>query len=165
MLERFRELAGFGIEELPGAAVDADVPLPDAIVTRLAQRYMPASVPVTDLQIQALDNDELLVLIGLRLLPQMRLHLRIEQQPEPDVPILGLRWSLPKLGPLAMLAAPVLSIFKALPEGIDVEGDRIAINVARLARARGMGDLLPYLRSLRVHTRAGALVVRFTARV
>jgi hypothetical protein len=63
-----------------------------------------------------------------------------------------------------MLAGPALSLFKVLPPGIDVTGDRITIDIARLLHSRGLGELLPHLARLRVATRRGAIVVSFSVR-
>ena len=165
MLDRLRELTGVGIEELAGGHIEGEIPLTDAVVTRLARRYLPSSVPVSDLQIEAQDGDLVIVQLGLRgsrLLPQVRVHARIEQQPEPHAPVLGLRWSVPGFGPLTMFAGPLLSLFKALPPGIDADGDRIAVDIAHLLRSRGLAELLPHLTRVRVTTRRGAIVIGFS---
>jgi hypothetical protein len=166
--DRLRELTGVGIEELAGGHVEGEIPLTDAVVTGLARRYLPASAPMSDLQIEAQDGDVVTIQAGLRgsrLLPQVRVVARIEQQPDlPQSPVLGLRWSVPGLGPLTMFAGPLLSLFKALPPGIDADGDRIAVDIAHLLRSRGLGDLLPQLTRLRVTTRQGAIVIGFSLR-
>jgi hypothetical protein len=166
--DRLRELTGVDVGELSGAVVEGELPLTDAVVTRLAARYIPSSAPVSDLRIEALENNQLniqLAVRGSRMLPQVKIAAVIERQPEPESPVLGLRWSLPALGPLAMLAAPALSFFKALPPGISVDGDRIAVDIAQLLRSRGFEEVLPYLRRVRVTTRHGAIVVGFAVRV
>jgi hypothetical protein len=60
-----------------------------------------------------------------------------------------------------MLAAPALSYFKAMPPGIRMDGDRLAVDVRELLRLRGFGDLFPFIRRLEVHTRPGGLIVGF----
>ena len=168
MLDRLRELTGVGIEELAGGHIEGEIPLTDAVATRLARRYLPASAPVSDLQIEAQDGDVVIVQAGLRgsrLVPQVRVHARIEQQPEPHAPVLGLRWSVPGFGPLTMFAGPLLSLFKALPPGIDADGDRLAVDIAHLLRSRGLAELLPHLTRVRVTTRRGAIVIGFAARL
>jgi hypothetical protein len=168
VLERLRELTGVGVEELAGGGFEGEIPLTDAVVTRLARRYLPASAPVSDLQIEAQEGNVIVAQVGLRgvpMLSQVKVHARIDQQPEPHLAVLGLRWSVPGLGPLAMFAGPVLSLFKALPPGIDADGDRIAVDIAHLLRARGLGELLPHLTRLRVTTRPGAIVIGFAVRL
>ena len=169
MLDRLRALTGVGIEELAGGHAEGEIPLTDAVVTRLARRYVPASAPVSDLQIEAQDGDVISIqaaLRGSRMLPQVRIVARIERQPElPHSPVLGLRWSVPGLGPLTMFAGPLLSVFKALPPGIDADGDRITVDIAHLLRSRGLGELLPLLKRLHVTTRRGVIVIDFAASV
>jgi hypothetical protein len=167
--DRLRELTGVDMAELAGGSLDGEVPLTDAVVTRLAQRYLPASAPIADLDITARDHDVIAVrgtVRGSRLLPALNVEAVIDRQPElPHSPLLGLRWSLPGFGPLAMFAGPALSFFKALPPGITLAGDRITVDLAHLLRARGLGDLLPHLTRLRVTTRQGAIVVTFGLRI
>jgi hypothetical protein len=90
---------------------------------------------------------------------------RIEDQPEPQRPVLGVRWSMPGLGPLGLLAGAALSWLKALPRGLRAEDDRILVDVAELLRAQGLGDLLPVVSKVQVHTRRGAFVLKCELRV
>ena len=130
------------------------------IATRLAE----LSGPIAGAQIEALDDDTFTAQLSprARLLPAVRIVARIEQQPElPDRPRLGLRWSIPGMGPLGLLAAPVLTFLKALPPGIQADEDRIVVDIGDLLRAQGLDDLLRHVSRLRVHTRMGAVIVRF----
>ena len=86
------------------------------------------------------------------MIPTLRIVARIEEQPEPQRPVLAIRWSMPGLGPLGMLAGPALTFLKTLPRGLRAEDDRILVDVAELLRAQGLADLLPYISKVRVHT-------------
>jgi hypothetical protein len=68
---------------------------------------------------------------------------------------------MPAAGPLALFAAPVLSYFKATPPGIRMDGDRVEIDLRALLRARGLEDVLGFIRALAIHTRPGGFVARF----
>jgi hypothetical protein len=72
---------------------------------------------------------------------------------------------VPGLGPLALLAAPALAYFKALPPGLTVVGDRMFVDVGVLLRARGLDDLIRYISALRITTRSGVVLVRFELRI
>lgn len=168
LLGRLRDLAGSNLQELSGTSIAAEIPFTNAVVNRLiAARLAAASGPVSAVQLDALDADTFSAQVSLRtkMIPTMRIVARIEEQPEPQRPVLGIRWSMPGLGRLAMLAGPALTFLKTLPRGFRADDDRILVDVAELLRAQGLADLLPFISKVRVHTRPGAFVVKFELRV
>jgi len=168
LLSRLRGLAGSNLQELTGATIAADIPLTNAVVNRLiGERLAAASGPVSSVLVDALDDDTFSAQVSLRakLIPTVRILARIEEQPEPRRPVLGIRWSMPGLGPLGLLAGAALSFLKTLPRGLRAEDDRLLVDVAELLRAQGLTDLLPYISKVRVHTRRGAFVLTVELRV
>jgi hypothetical protein len=162
----------FGVElhELNGTSLSGEIPIPAAVVNRFLSRTLAARQgPVGGAHVEPHDGQRLdvtLSLRGQRLLPVLKIAARIEQQPRfPEPAILGLRWSVPGLGRLALLAAPALSYFKAMPPGIELDGDRLAVNVTELLRSHGLDELVRYMSSLEIVTREGGFVVRFSARI
>ena len=170
-LQRLRQMLGVDLEELAGAAISGEIPLRDDLVNRvIAQRLAASSSAVCAVRVEAQEDDhigvEMTIRAGTMTLPTVRIAARIDRQPDlPHSPILGLRWSLPGLGPLGLLAAPALTWLRALPPGIHADGDRIDVDAGALLRSQGLGELLPYIAALQVHTRRGAFVVRFELRV
>jgi hypothetical protein len=164
LLGRLRSLAGESFQELAGASVAGELPLTNAVVNRLiAGRLAASSGPVAGVRLDALDDDAFSALVSLRskIIPDIRIVGRIEEQPQlPQRPILGIRWSMSGIGRFSMFAGPALTFLNALPRGLRAEDDRILVDVAELLRSQGLGDLLPYLRKLMVHTRRGAFVVK-----
>jgi hypothetical protein len=160
-------LFGFEPREVAGARIAGELPISNAIVNRLiAEALKGRDLPIAAVLFEAQDADQMLVHLELRgPLPRIKMALRIDQQPQPDNPILGLRWSLPGLGALAAFATPALSFFKALPPGIRVEGDRILVNIRDLATSRGFAEHLNYLRALQVHAVGGRMLATFEIRV
>ena len=168
LLGRLRDIAGSNLQELSGATLATEIPLTNAVVNRLiAARLAAASGPVSTVQLDALDADTFSAQVSLRakMIPTMRIVARIEEQPEPHRPVLGIRWSMPGLGRLAMLAGPALTFLKTLPRGFRAEDDRILVDVAELLRAQGLADLLPLIVKVRVHTRPGAFLLKLELRV
>ena len=158
---------GFEPRDIAGASVNGELPISNAIVDRLiAEALKGRDLPVEKVTFEAQDADRMLVHLDLRRpLPTIKMALRIDQQPQPDNPVLGLRWSLPGIGPLAAFATPALAFFKALPPGIRVEGDRIFVNIRDLATSRGFAEHLNYLRKLQVHATGGRLLATFEIRI
>ena len=171
MLDEVRRLLGPRLQEVAGARVSAEIPLSEALVNRLVDEALRTASdgPVEAAEVQVRDGGELAVRLRLRrpsFAPPIIVMLRIEQQPRlPDSPTLGLRWELPGMGLLAKLAGPVLRIFKAGRPGVRVEGNRIAIDLDKLLREHGAGELLDYLAALSVGTRDKVLIVAFELRV
>jgi hypothetical protein len=169
LTEQFRRLVGFDAHELAGATVGGEIPLPESLINRvIAQQLATRAAPVKAVRVQPHDGERLTMTIATasRLMPGVRIDARIEQQPEfPRPAILGLRWSVPGMGPLALLAAPALAFFKALPPGIRVEGDRLLIDVGELLWSHGYGELLDFITRLSVITREGAILARFEIRI
>ena len=169
LLDRLRNLAGGHLEELAGAVISADFPLTNTLVNRLiAERLSRSAGPLSAVEVDALDDDTFSARICPRatMIPAIGIVARIDEQPElPERPRLGLRWSVPGLGPLGLLAGPALSFLKTLPPGIRAEDDRLLVDVHELLRSQGLRELLPYVSKMRVHTRRGAFVMRFELRI
>jgi hypothetical protein len=161
-------LLGFSLRELAGADVTGNIPVTDALANSLiAQRLATRDVAVSQMRLNALDGDafDAEVVIKGGLVPVVHVHMQIEQQPRPDHPVLVLGWSLPSLGPLALLAGSFVSKLKNLPAGVRVEGKQVFIDIRALCSANGQAELLDHLTGLEVHTRQGAFLVHVELRV
>jgi len=164
VLDTLRERFGVDIREVAGAHVAGEIPFSDALVNRLLADKLRDHPQIASVSLQAQEGDTVAVLVTprARLLPPMRIVARIERQPEfPQHPALLLRWTMPGLGPLALLAAPALAFFTALPPGISADGDRIAVDLRALLESRGLGELVGFIRRVAIHTRPGGFVVQF----
>jgi len=54
----------------------------------------------------------------------------------------------------------VLGYYKAMPAGITMDRDLIAVDLQELARSRGLDALLAFVKRIEVHTRQGGFVAR-----
>jgi len=168
-LDRIRELLGVGLDEITGGTLSLDLPIPDGVINRLVTSAIERSQgPVRSVRIESGEDDRFLAHVtvrGPRLIPELKVLAVIERQPElPQSPVLMLRWSLPGMGPLAMIAAPFLSNLKDLPPGIRIDGEHAFVNVAELLRARNLGDLVPLISRLELGTKTGRAIVRLELR-
>jgi len=170
-VQRLREMLGVDLWELAGAAISGEIPLRNDLVNRvIAQRLAASPSAVSAVRVDAQDDDhvgvEISTRVGTMMLPAIRIAARIDRQPDlPHSSILSLLWSLPGLGPLGLLAAPALTWLKVLPPGIHADGDRIEVDAGAVLRSQGLGELLPCIAALQIHTRRGAFVIRFELRV
>jgi hypothetical protein len=159
-----RERLGVDIRTFAGAHVSGELPLSDDLVNQLIGERLANHPQVAGIRVQAQEGDAVAIQVvpRARMMPPLRILARIERQPEfPQNPVLLLRWSMPAAGPLALFAAPVLSYFKAMPNGIRMDGDRIAVDVRELLRSRGFDDVIGYIRGAAIHTRPGGFLARF----
>jgi hypothetical protein len=167
--DRVRDLLGVDLNEIPGATVSGEIPLTDDVINRfIAQALARRQAPVTAVRIETGDGDRFLAHVSVRgpkIVPQLKMVVHIERQPQlPESPVLWLRWTMPGMGPLAMFASPFLANLKGLPPGIRIDGERIAVDLAELLRARGLEQWLTLVRRLQLATRAGQAIVRFEVR-
>lgn len=163
-LATLRERFGVDVRDIAGAAASAEIPFSDMLVNRMIAERIGNHPHIASVRLQAQEGDAAAILLTprSRLMPPMKITARIERQPEfPQSPTLVLRWTMAGIGPLAMLAAPALAFFKALPRGIKAGGDRITVDLGEMLESRGLAELLPFIRRVAIHTCPGAFVVRF----
>ena len=159
-----RERFGIELHDISGAHVRGELPISEAAVNRVLAARLGSHSQIESVQLRVEDGDAILALVTLRsrLVPSIPIRVRIATQPDfPNRPTLVLRWTMPGLGPLAMFAAPVLALFNKLPPGMRTDGDRVMVDLRYLLESRGLGELLPLIRSAAIHTRAGGFVVTF----
>jgi hypothetical protein len=163
-VEIIRERFGIDLRQVAGAKMSGEIPLSNDFVNRLVAERLGERAALRSARVEARDGDTLVAELvpRARLLPVLRIAARIEQQPDfPREGTLVLRWSMPSIGPLALFAAPVLAFFRALPPSISANGDRIAVDIRELLTSHGVGDAVPYIKALQIHTRADGFVVKF----
>ena len=166
LAELFRDRTGLDLREIAGTTLAGEIPIGDALINRMLAQKFAQHAQIGSLRIQAQPNDSVAIHVvpRARLMPPLNISAVIEGQPQfPDNPTLRLRWSMPAAGPLALFAAPMLAYFKAMPQGIRMDGDRVAVDLRELLRARGLDDVIAFVKTLEVHTRPGGFVLRFEA--
>jgi len=169
-LDRARQLLGPRLEEAAGSRISGEIPVSEALLNRLiAQKLLGSEGALASAELQVRPSGDVLVRLRVRrpsFAPAVIVALHIERQPAPPVSMeLGLKWSIPGLGLLAALAAPVVSFFKKPPAGIRIEGDLLIVDLAAIASSQGVGALLEFVTGLTITSRDGALVVAFELRI
>jgi hypothetical protein len=148
---RFRDLAG--------ARASASVPVAESLLNSIITATLPPQAPVRAVTVHPEDGDRLSVRIIAKaaLIPPITLKLAIESQPSlPHSAVLGLR--MVTLGGLFGLASGAIA--GMLPPGVRLEGERILVDLATLARQRGHAEIFDYLQRLEVHTEAGRVIAQ-----
>jgi len=156
-----------GFPDLGGSEFAATIPISDGLVNALVAALLPDGGKVREVQVQSEEGNRVTARIrlsGPTLLPAIPVTLAIEDQPDlPERPILGLR--LAQASRFVALAASALPAMVTLPTGISMEDDRIGIDIRRLLADRGLEGWLGYVTSLRLTTRAGAIVLDVRAAI
>ena len=166
-LDPLRRLFGEQLQELSGGVVSGEVPVTVGVINRLiAQKLATATVPILSAEVETAPDERFTVRLRPKgPIPQLTVDVTIDQQPEfPGKPYLGMHWSLRGVGPLAMLATPVIQHFKALPPGIAIDRDRIWVDLPALLRSQGAGELVPFVTGVRVRTQPARFVIQFELR-
>jgi hypothetical protein len=170
VVDLLRSRFGLELRDLGGSILAGEIPLRADVVNRLiARQFAQSQGPVASVLVEPRDGQRVNAMVSLKtpkFLPPLKLELHIDQQPAfPTAPVLGVRWSMPAMGPLAAMAAPVIANFKALPPGVRLDGERISVDLGEILRDRGLGDLLGYIASVRVTTRDGSFLIEFALRI
>ena len=156
-----------GFPDLGGTEITATIPISDRLINELIAASLPIGGKVREIIVEAEEGNRVTARVRLSassLFPAIPVTLAIEDQPKlPEQPIIGL--GLSQSSGFVARAASALSSMVALPPGINLEGDRIRIDIRRLLAERNLEGLLDYVTSLRVNTRAGALVLDVSARL
>lgn len=167
-LAAVRALFGPELEQLTGAHIAGEVPLTgDVLDALVAQKLGAGKGPVVSARVQPKDAGHFVIDLGLKgPISSVKVAASIDHQPQlPADGRIGVRWSLTGFGAIAMFAAPFITkLVPALPPGVQLDGDRIWLDLPTMARAQGYGELLPLLTGLRVTTRDGQVVVQFELR-
>jgi hypothetical protein len=157
--QRFRDLAG--------ARVSAHVPIAPPLLNRVvADALRSRHGAVRHLDVRPIPGDRFEVAVSLKwsLVPPLKATVTVERQPAfPDAPVLVLRWSLP--AGLATIASQFVKAIKSLPAGVRLEGDRVFVDLAKLADRTPAAELLPYITRGELHTTADAALIELDLRV
>ena len=147
-------LQSSGLRDIAGARVSARVPLSSSLINRLvAEALQGTTAPVRAVDVRPSKGDrfELVITLTWPFVPPLKAVFTVEQQPQfPGAPVLVLGWSL--LGAAGAFASRVVTALDKLPPGVRLEPNRVLLDIPVLAGGGPAAPVLPYLRSLELHT-------------
>jgi hypothetical protein len=151
------QLQASGFQDVAGSRVSARVPVSGALLNQIiADALRGTSSPVRSVLVRPLAGErfEVAVTTSIAFVPTLTAHVMVEQQPRfPASPFLVLRWSFLGLG--AIVSRFVGFLESRMPPGVRLDGDRVVIDVAAIARRFGPAggvDWVRYLTLLELHT-------------
>ena len=155
------ELQRSRFEDLRGAQASARVPISERLLNELIRQRLPPGGAIRDAHVRPRAGNKIDVQVKLArpaFLPPLNITATIEQQPDlPRSPELVLRLS--SIPGVMALAGGAAAFFDVLPPGVRMEGDRVRVNIAELARQHGQAYALELVRRLHVTTLEGAVVL------
>ena len=147
--------------DLKGARASARVPVAEELVNELLRDALPRAGPVSEARVRPHARNRFDIQVKLArpaFLPPLNITAVIERQPElPVSPELVLKLS--SLPGVMSFAGGAAAFFNVLPPGVRMQGERVFVDIAELARRHGQGDLLELVRQLHVTTEDGSLVL------
>ncbi|HEY3042706.1 MAG TPA: hypothetical protein VGJ39_01700 [Vicinamibacterales bacterium] len=156
----FGSLQSSAFHDVAGTRMSARVPISRNLLNRLVRSTVAASPHVRDVDIRPHAGDAFDVLITLSwpFVPAIKVAVIIERQPQfPASPAVVLRWSL--FGAAGVIASRFIAWLDRLPAGARLDGDRLVLDIRRLAEGTTAASVLPYIRSLAFHTIDDRVVV------
>jgi hypothetical protein len=165
-LNEFFQQWGIDPNEIAGTSLAGEVPIKETLINRFIARRLDGHPHVASVHVTLMDGDEALVRVEprTRLMPSLPVALRIEQQPDlPRDARLQLRWSIPAGGALTLVARVVVGYIKSMPPGIQIDSDRIVVDLETMLKTRGLEEAFRLLHRVTFHTRPGALLVQLQA--
>jgi hypothetical protein len=158
LLERLRRSR---FEDLRGSQASARIPIAERLLNEVVTTSLPPGGAVREVRVRPRAGNRIDVQVKLArpaFLPALNLTATIERQPDlPQSPELVLRLS--SLPGVMSFAGGAAAFFNVLPPGVRMDGDRVAIDIAELARRQGQADAFGFVRRLNVSTTDGAVVL------
>jgi hypothetical protein len=157
-----------GFADLAGSNVAATIPVSERLINEMIAELLSPGGKVREIRVRAEESNHATAEIRLSrpsFLPAIPVKFAIEHQPEmPAHSVLELRL-LQSSALFAKAVSPLLPSLPSLPPGIEIEGDRIRIDIRRLLAEGNNAGWLDYVTDLRVNTRAGAIVLDIRATI
>jgi hypothetical protein len=153
-------LQSSAFRDVAGTRISARVPISRNLLNRLVRSTVAASPHVRDVDIRphAGDAFDVLITVSWPFVPAIKVACVLERQPQlPASPAVVLRWSL--LGAAGVIASRFIAWLDRLPAGVRLDGDRLVLDIPRLAEGTPAASVLPYIRSLEFHTVDDRVVV------
>lgn len=153
--------------DLAGSETQSTIRVSEQLLNQVIATYLPKGGAVRDVRVQPHAGNRLDVTVTMArpgFLPPMRFAVEIERQPDlPSAPTLVLRLS--DLADMMRFAAPTLADARTSPPGVRLDGDHVFLDLAALARERGLDGLLAYAQQLRIGTEEAGVAIFVAARL
>jgi len=156
-----------GFPDLAGTDVAATIPVSERFINEMIAQLLSPGGKVREIRVRVEESNLVTAeirLSGPNFLPAIPVKFAIERQPElPERSTLELK--LMQSSALFAKAASLLPFLPAPPRGIEIDGDRIRIDIRRVLAERNHAGWLEHVMDLRLNTRTGAIVLDLRATI
>lgn len=164
LVQLLRRQQASGFADLEGTEIAITLPISDRLLNEAIAEALTLPAQIREVKVRTHAGERIGVRVKLgtpSFLPPINITVVIDRQPElPGSPVLVLRL---EMGGLLSLAGTALRFLEPLPPGIRVDHDRIYVDLATLAEARGLDAWLSYLEHLEIHTAERSLILTLRA--
>ena len=161
LAELFDRLQRSGFADLKGLQASARVPISERLLNEVIKESLPPAGALREVRVTPQVGNRFDLQVKLTrpaFLPPLSVTAVVERQPQfPQSPDLVLKLS--SIPGIMSLAGGAAAFFNLLPPGIRMEGERVFVDIAELARQQGRGDVLGLIRRFHVTTERGAAVL------
>lgn len=153
---------------LSGSEFGGTIRISDDLLNQCIAAALPPDLPVRALTVRCREGNWLNARVTLArpsFLPPLTVELAIDRQPTlPHDPVLVLRLT-GGAGSLMKLFNSPLRRAVSLPPGVQIDGDRVLVDIRAILQERGQAPLLDYVQQMCVATEEAGMAVIVLARV
>ena len=157
----FRKLIENNFSDLAGLTVDTSIPVPERIVNEIIEAVLQGNKNITECRVSIGRQNKISALIKTPLwLWPINLKLRLER----SVDMIGspmLRASLENHALLGQLG----SLFKALPNEINIHGNQVIVDLRSLLETPEQRRMLDLIKSVEIRTESGKVTFDIKVKV
>ena len=150
----FQKLTEDNFSDLAGLTVDASIPVPEHIVNEIIESALRGNKNIKDCRVSISGQNKVSVNLKSPLwLWPINLKLKLEK----SVDIIGspmIRASLENHALLGQLG----SLLKALPNGINIHGNQVVVDVRSLLETSEQRNMLDFVKSIEIRTEQAKLI-------
>jgi hypothetical protein len=149
--------------DLPGAAVDASIPVPQRLINELIAEALKGNKNIASVQMAIHPQNRISLDIKTTMLP-WPLNLRLKLDRAVDLA----SYSSPKIRAWLennRLLGSLGSVLNVLPEGIKLYGDQVVIDLGAFLRTSEQKQLLHLVKSVGIRTEEGRVILDVKAEV
>ena len=154
MDEIFRKLIDNNLSDLVGLTADASIPVPEYIVNEIIESTLRGNKKIKKCRVSIYGQNKISVNLKTPLwLWPINLKLKLERSVDIT--------SSPKIRALLennVLLGKLGSLFKALPNGVNMQGDQVIIDVQSLLDTPDQRKILDLIKSVEIRTESGKVI-------
>jgi hypothetical protein len=161
MDEIFQKIIDDNFSDLKGLAVDASVPVPQQLINEIIEAALQGNKSIEYCQVQIGEQNRVSVKLKATAWPwpldlKLKLFRSVDLARSPRI-----RASLEN----NLLLGKIGSYFKALPEGVNLYGNQVVLDVRSFLRTPEQKRFLDLMKSAEINTESGKLILDVKLRV